>query len=222
MHSYERNTQVQPDKQQWLPILLHMVTSLEKVSLLPFPMLHTHSFEHLFEPTAIHIHRNVCICVCVRKFVYFLGLHRVEYYISSLFFDFHFGFAYHFISSWVSVKVGGTRFLACIFRFGELCVIHLLHYLTLNCFDTAIVEFYMMSVHTIELNGYRTIHTNILSISGNFNCLRFSFGSFVYTLSSHAPFFSISYFHGTCYMPLRYIRIEIMPVSIQNFDYSRL
>lgn len=79
-----------------------------------------------------------------------------------------------------------------------------------------------MSVHTIELNGYRTIHTNILSISGNFNCLRFSFGSFVYTLSSHAPFFSISYFHGTCYMPLRYIRIEIMPVSIQNFDYSRL
>lgn len=89
----------------------------------------------------------------------------------------------------VSVKIDGTRFLACIFRFGELCVIHLLHYLTLNCFDTAIVEFYMMSVHTIELNGYRTIHTNILSISGNFNCLRFSFGSFVYTFSSHAPFF---------------------------------
>lgn len=158
--------------------------------------------------------------------VYLFGLHRVAYYSSFfLFFYFHFGFAYHFISSWVSVKVGGTRFLACIFRFGELCVIHLLHYLTLNCFDTAIVKFYMMSVHTIELNGYRTIHTNILSISGNFNCLRFSFGSFVYTLSSHAPFLpfsSISYFHGTCYMPLRYIRIEIMPVPIQNFDYCRL
>lgn len=68
-------------------------------------MLHTHSFEHLFEPRAIHIHRNVRVPVFVRVDVN--CEHCIVYFakLPSIFIS-----AFLINSSWASVKVGGSKF----------------------------------------------------------------------------------------------------------------